>query len=68
MSVAKVIELIGDSDKGWEDAVRNVVRDASKTIKNITGVEVVSTTASVKDGEITSYKACVRVAFGLTDR
>ena len=53
MSVAKVIELIGVSDNGWEDAVRNAVKDAAKTIDNITGVEVISTTANVKDGELT---------------
>lgn len=68
MSSAKIIELIGSSDNGWEDAVRNAVRDAAKTINNITGVEVVSATASVKDGELTKYKACIKVAFGLTDR
>ncbi len=68
MSVAKVIELIGVSDTSWEDAARNAVKDASKTIKNITGLEVMSTTASVKDGELTKYKTCVKVAFGLTDR
>lgn len=68
MGVAKVIELIGVSDNGWEDAVRNAVRDASKTIDNITGVEVISTTANVKDGELTKYKTNVKVVFGLTDR
>lgn len=68
MSIAKVIELIGVSDKGWEDAVRNAVRDASKTVDNITGVEVISTTANVKDGELTKYKASVKVVFDLTDR
>lgn len=68
MGVAKVIELIGVSDNGWEDAVRNAVRDASKTIDNITGVEVISTTANVKDGELTKYKANVKVVFGLIDR
>ena len=68
MSIAKVIELIGASDKSWDDAARNAVKDASKTIKNITGVEVISKTASVKDGEIVSYHTCVKIAFGLTDR
>ena len=68
MSIAKVIELIGASDKSWDDAARNAVKDASKTIKNITGVEVISKTASVKDGEIVSYNTCVKIAFGLTDR
>lgn len=68
MNVAKVIELIGISEKSWEDAARNAVIDAAKTIKNITGLEVMSTTASVKDGEITNYKTCVKIVFGLTDR
>jgi dodecin len=68
MAVAKVIELIGVSDNGWEDAVRNAVRDASKSINNITGVEVISTTGNVVDGELTKYKAIVKVVFGLTDR
>ena len=68
MSSAKIIELIGSSDIGFEDAVHNAVRDAAKTINNITGVDVISTTASVKDGELTKYRACVKIAFGLTDR
>ena len=65
--VAKVIELVGSSDKGWSEAADVAVRIASKSIKNITGVEVVSTTAQVKDGSIVSYKATVKVAFGVED-
>jgi len=68
MSIIKVVELIGISDKGWEEAARIAVKGASQTIKNITGVEIVSNTASVKDGELTEFKACVKVAFLLTDR
>lgn len=68
MSIAKVIELIGVSKISWEDAARNAVIEASKTIKNITGLEVVGTTASVMDGEITNYKACVKIVFGVIDR
>jgi len=34
-SVAKVIELIGSSPKGWEDAAKNAVREAAKTVRNI---------------------------------
>ena len=40
MSVAKVIELIGESDLGWEDAVQDAVQKASQTVENITGIEV----------------------------
>ena len=68
MTVVKVVDLIGVSDKSWEDAVSKAVKDASKTIDNITGVEVISTTANVRDGELTEYKATVKVAFGVLDR
>jgi len=64
-SVAKVIELVGSSEEGWSEAADVAVRIASKSIKNITGVEVVATTAQVADGAIVSYKATVKVAFGV---
>jgi len=67
-NVAKVIELVGVSKVGWEDAVQNAVMDASKTLENITGVEVLSCTGTVEDEKITEYKANVKVAFGLTNR
>ena len=68
MAVIKVIELIGVSSDGWEDAVKNVVREACRTIDNVTGVEVMSNTAVVKEGELTEYKATVKVAFAVTGR
>lgn len=68
MSVAKVIELVGESNVGWEDAVRNAIKDASKTVDNITGVEVYNLTANVREGEIMDYKANVKLAFGVMDR
>jgi len=43
------------------------VRTASKSIKNITGVQVESMTAQVKDGKIATYKTTVKVAFGVED-
>lgn len=68
MAVVKVVELIGVSSDSWDDAVRNAVKDASKTIRNVTGVEVIGMTASVKDGSITEYRATVKLAFALDDR
>ncbi|MGI6659464.1 MAG: dodecin family protein [Dethiobacteraceae bacterium] len=65
MSVAKIIELVGESSKSFEDAVKNAVAEAARTIENITGVEVHNLTAQVKDGEIVEYKANVRLAFGV---
>ena len=61
--VIKVIEVIGASDKSWEDAARNAVEEASKSIRGITGVDVQNLTATVKDGKIVKYKASVKVAF-----
>lgn len=63
--VAKVIELIGTSDKGWEDAAQIAVKTASKTLHGVTGVEVTSMTAKVENGKIVSYKAAVKLAFAV---
>ncbi|MEA2071195.1 MAG: dodecin family protein [Asgard group archaeon] len=61
--VVKVIEIIGSSEKSWEDAAKNAIEEAKKTVRNMTGVDVVNFTASVKDGKITKYKATCKVAF-----
>ena len=66
-SVAKVIELVGSSDKSWSDAADVAVQTASRSIKNIAGIEVVSMTAQVAEGGIVSYKATVKIAFGVED-
>ena len=59
--VAKVIELVGTSDVGWQDAVETAVRMASRTLHGITGVEVTNVTAKVQDGKIVAYKATVKL-------
>ncbi len=63
MSVVKVIELVGESRRDWQDAVGNAVAEASRTIDRISGVEVSNWTANVDNGRITEYKANVKVAF-----
>ena len=65
--VIKVIEVIGSSEKSWEDAARNAVETAAKTVKNINGVDVISFTAHVKDGKIVKYKATCKLAFKVED-
>ena len=59
----KIIELVGSSNKGWQDAVENAVKDASKTVRNIVGVDVVGWTAKVENNKIVSYKTDVKIAF-----
>jgi flavin-binding protein dodecin len=63
MTVKKIIELVGSSPKGWEDAAGNAVKEAAKTVRNITSVHVVSYTAKVQGNRITEYRALVRIAF-----
>ncbi len=63
--VAKVIEIVGSSDKGWEAAADEAIAIASKTIKGITGVEVEHMTATVSDGKISNYKTTVKIAFAV---
>jgi flavin-binding protein dodecin len=63
MSVVKIIELIGTSPDGWNEAVQNAVTEAAKTVKNIKGVHVKRCTAKVKDNKIVEYNANVKIAF-----
>ena len=63
MSVVKVIELVGSSDKSWQDAVDNAVRRAAKTVRNIRGVDVLGWTGKVNGDKIVEYRADVKISF-----
>ena len=59
----KIVELIGISTKNFEDAVGQAVKRASKTVKNITGVDVLGQSCKVKDGKVSEYRVNIKVAF-----
>ena len=61
--VVKVIELVGVSDQSWSDAAQRAVKRASKTLRNITGLEVLHSSAVVRDGKIAEYHVNVKIAF-----
>lgn len=63
MTAVKIIKVLGTSDESWEDAAAEAVREASQTIDHISGVEVEDWTADVENGELTTYKTTVHVAF-----
>jgi len=65
--VAKVIEIVGSLTQGWDDAVQVAITEASKTIKGITGLEVIDMTGKVdpSSGKIELYRATVKIAFGV---
>jgi flavin-binding protein dodecin len=65
--VAKIIELVGSSEKGWTEAAQAALDEAKKTVKDITGLEVNDMTASVdpNTNTIKEYKVGVKIAFGV---
>ncbi len=63
MAVLKVIEILANSDKGWEDAARNAVAEAAKSVKNIRSVYINEQSATVKDGKIDNYRVNVKITF-----
>ena len=63
MGVVRVVEMVGVSEKSWSDAAQQVVTRASKTLRHITGLDVLHSTAVVKDGKIAEYHVDVKVAF-----
>lgn len=63
MATMKVIELMANSEKSWEDAVKNAVKTAAKSVQNIRSVYVKDQTAHVTGEEITDYRVIVKVTF-----
>jgi hypothetical protein len=59
----KIIEVLGISDKSWESAASAALAEAGKTVRNITGLDIVSQTAKIKDGKITEYHTTCKIAF-----
>ena len=67
MTVAKIIEIVGSSERGWSEAAQEALDEAKKTINGITGLEVNDITAKVdpSSGKITEYRVGVKIAFGV---
>ena len=62
-SVYKVIELVGTSEESWEDAAKNAVETASKTLKDLRIAEVEKLDMRVEDGKVVAYRARVSLSF-----
>ena len=63
MTVVKVIEVIGESEKSWDDATQEAIKKASESVRNITGIDVLSFKAKVENNKIVQYRAHAKVAF-----
>ncbi|WP_324720017.1 dodecin family protein [Salinimicrobium sp. HB62] len=63
MAVMKVLEIMANSNQSWEEAVKNAVRTAAKSVKNIRSVYVKDQTANVEGDSITDYRVIVKITF-----
>ncbi len=63
MSMLKVIEVLAESDKGFDDAAQNAVTQASQSVRNVKSVYVKEMNAAVENGRIASYRVNAKVTF-----
>lgn len=63
MSMLKVIEVIAESDKGWEDAAANAVANAGKTVKGIKSIYIKDMQAKVDKNKIVKYRINANISF-----
>lgn len=66
-SVYKVIELVGTSEKSWEEAAKNAVDTAGKSLKNLRIAEVSELDMRLDDGKVAAYRAKVKISFKYED-
>ena len=62
-SIYRVTELVGTSKTGWEDAVKNAVETASKTLRDLRVAEVRKLDVTIDAGKVTTYRARIDVSF-----
>ena len=67
MAVLKVIELLSESEKSWEDATAKAIKKAGKTLKNIRSAYVQNHNVTVKNGEVDKYRVNLKVTFEVGD-
>jgi hypothetical protein len=62
-SVYKVIQLVGTSQKSWEDAARRAVERAAESLRDLRVAEVVEQDLVIKDGKVEAYRTKVKISF-----
>jgi len=66
-NVYKVIELVGTSEKSWEEAARNAVERAGKSLRDLRIAEISQLDMKVEDNKVTAFRARVKVSFKYQD-
>lgn len=67
MSIVKVIEVLAQSDKSWEDATEQALKEASKSIRNIQHIYVKEFQTVIENGKISKYRVNAKVSFLVED-
>ncbi|MEW6079292.1 MAG: dodecin family protein [Thermodesulfobacteriota bacterium] len=62
-SVYKIINLVGTSTVSWEDAAKNAVERASKTLEDLRVAEVSELDMKIENGKVVAYRASIKVSF-----
>lgn len=63
MTIIKVVEIMSNSDKSWEDATVKAVEHAAKTIRNIKSVWVQDQSITVRKGKVDKFRVTVKISF-----
>jgi dodecin len=65
MSMLKVIEVLAESNKSWEDAAQQAVTHAAKTVRNVKSIWIENFEATVEDGKLKHYRINAKISFVL---
>jgi hypothetical protein len=63
MAILKVIEVLAESSKSWEDAAQEAVREAAKTVENIRSIYIKESKALVENSKIVKYRIIAKISF-----
>ncbi len=63
MAVVKVIERLGESEQGWEDASRKVVEEATRTLRGVTSIWIKEFQATVENDRVKNFRVTAKVSF-----
>ncbi|HEX9877895.1 MAG TPA: dodecin family protein [Gammaproteobacteria bacterium] len=63
MSMLKVIEVLAESEKSWEDATQSAISQASKTVRNIRSIYIDNFEAAVENGRVAKYRINAKISF-----
>jgi dodecin len=61
--VYKLVKLVGTAEGGFEDAIKNAVAEASKTIRNMSWFEVVEQRGMIRNGQVNEFQVIINVGF-----